>query len=238
MSRTLKTAGFTLLEVLIATAILSLSLTAIFSAQGGAVRAVARARHMDVAIGLARCKMSEIEEQLRVDGFPELDQEETGACCEGNEDGFMSCRWQVERATFPDAQLGGLDLDASLEPGKMDNIKDPFAGRSEDGAAGDLSTLAGNLAGGGDEGGIGGVDGVASMVMGLVYPDLKVMLEASTRRVTVVVHWPEGKNEQTMVVSQWLTKPQPGALADPDEEDAADGSSGGTTGTTAAGSNR
>jgi general secretion pathway protein I len=227
-----KQAGFTLLEVLIAIAILGLSLTAILSAQGGAVRAVARARHIDVAVGLLRCKMSEIEEQLRVEGFPELDQEDNGPCCEGDEDGFMTCAWRIERSTFPDPELGKLDLDTTLNPGNIDNFKDPFAGRGEDGTASDLGTLASNLTGDAEGGGIGGVGGIASMIMGLVYPDLKVMLEASTRRVTVEISWPEGKREQSIEIAQWLSKPQPGALADPDTEDAASSGGTATTGTT------
>ena len=60
--------GFTLLEVLVAVAILGLGLTAILSAQFSAVSGVAHARHMSLAVGLARCKMSEIEQQLKVEG--------------------------------------------------------------------------------------------------------------------------------------------------------------------------
>jgi general secretion pathway protein I len=58
------------------------------------------------------------------------------------------------------------------------------------------------------------------------------MLEASTRRVTVEISWPEGKREQSIEIAQWLSKPQPGALADPDTEDAASSGGTATTGTT------
>jgi len=53
--------GFTLLEVMIAVAILGLSLTAIFSSEVGAANIAARARRQNVAATLARCKMGEIE---------------------------------------------------------------------------------------------------------------------------------------------------------------------------------
>ena len=62
--------GFTLLEVLVAVAILGLGLTTILSAQFSAVIGTAHARHMSVAVGLARCKMSELEDHLQRDGFP------------------------------------------------------------------------------------------------------------------------------------------------------------------------
>ena len=53
--------GFTLLEVMVAVAILGLGLTAVLSAMFGSVKGVAHARGISVAVGLARCKMSEIE---------------------------------------------------------------------------------------------------------------------------------------------------------------------------------
>src|SRR5262249_13241426 len=66
--------GFTLLEVMVAVAILGLGLTAILSAQAGAFASAAHARHVSVATGLARCKMSEVEEHLAgPEGYPELD---------------------------------------------------------------------------------------------------------------------------------------------------------------------
>jgi hypothetical protein len=66
---------------------------------------------------------------------------------------------------------------------------------------------------------------MASMVMGLVYPDLQPMLEASIRKVTVVVHWNEGRNERELSVTQYVTSPQQGGfdpLAAEGVDDAAD----------------
>ena len=64
-----QTRGFTLLEVMVATAILGLGLTAILSAQAGAFATAAHARNLSVATTLARCKMGEIEEHLYRDGI-------------------------------------------------------------------------------------------------------------------------------------------------------------------------
>src|SRR5262249_21601545 len=89
--------GFTLLEVMVAVAILGLSLTAILSAQAGSFAASAHARNISVATGLARCKMSEIEEHLLRDGYPELDEADNGVCCEGDETPNMRCAWKVEK---------------------------------------------------------------------------------------------------------------------------------------------
>ena len=109
-----RSSGFTLLEVLVAVAILGLSLTAIMSAQYSAVVGVSHARNMSAAVGLARCKMSEVEQQLREEGFQELDTSDDGPCCEGDRSDVI-CEWSVERPVFPEAELGELNLNSELE---------------------------------------------------------------------------------------------------------------------------
>ncbi|HHH11158.1 MAG TPA: prepilin-type N-terminal cleavage/methylation domain-containing protein, partial [Sorangium sp.] len=205
--------AFTLLEVMVAVAILGLSLTAILSAQFGAVKAVEHGRHMSVATGLARCRMSEIEIQLAVDGFQELDEVSQGPCCAGDDNPRMMCEWRIEKPTFPEPQYGQLDLDSSL--GGDGNALGKLAQGAKDGSldgAKNLGDVANVLGGqeGVDDLAAGGVGGVASMVMGMVYPDLKAIFEASTRRVTVSVVWQEGGSDYDLTVVQWVTKPQPG----------------------------
>jgi hypothetical protein len=71
------------------------------------------------------------------------------------------------------------------------------------------------------------------MAMGLIYPQLKGMLEASIRKVTVRVVWPEGPLERDVTVTQYITNPQQGGLLTVDESMAggAGGGSGVGTGT-------
>ena len=61
-----------------------------------------------------------------------------------------------------------------------------------------------------------GTSGMEGMVMGLVYPSLKPMLEASIRRVTVTVKWSEGQRARELEVTQFLTRPQEGQLGTAD----------------------
>src|SRR5690606_12245051 len=68
MSARTKTQGFTLLEVMVAMAILSIGLVAIFSSEVGAMNIGLRARRTDMATLLARCKMAEIEEHVANQG--------------------------------------------------------------------------------------------------------------------------------------------------------------------------
>lgn len=226
--------GFTLLEVLVAVAILGLSLTAILAAQAGAVSGTGHAKNLGVAVGLARCKMTELEEHLRVDGLPEVSEEGSGACCNDAETPPFSCSWLVERPTFPDAEFGKLDLDAGLDTTPLGKLAADGSEQLAKGA--DLGSLAQNLAGGeGDlaELASGGVQGLASMVMSLVYPDLKTMFEASMRRVTVTLTWTEGSKSYDFQVVQWVAQPQPGMLGDTSEleDQAAGAGSGSGTGT-------
>src|SRR5689334_21249924 len=83
--------GFTLIEVLVAVAILGLGLTAILAAQAGTFASVGHAKHLSQASGLLRCKMSEVEEDLRVNGFDIQDVENSGPCCDGTDDMLMTC---------------------------------------------------------------------------------------------------------------------------------------------------
>jgi hypothetical protein len=54
-------------------------------------------------------------------------------------------------------------------------------------------------------GGDGMMDGIAALVMQIVYPDLKAIFEAGTRRVNVRVSWYEGKKEYSIELEQWVT---------------------------------
>ncbi len=213
--------GFTLLEVMVAVAILGLGLTAILSAQASAVSATSHARHMSVAVGLVRCKMTEIEEQLALEGLPEVDDEDSGPCCEGDETPNMSCRWSIDRPEFPEPDLGALDLDAELDTdtdqlgalstlarsGQGQDVFTPDAGVEDV-----VSTLAGGGEGDMAAAAVGGVDAIAAMVMTMVYPDLKAMFEAATRRVTVTLTWTEGAREYDIEVVQWVVNPRQGGI--------------------------
>ncbi len=219
--------GFTLLEVMMAVAILGLGLTSILSAQFSAVKTASHARHMNVAIGLARCRMSEIEEELRVDGFQELDSHDSGLCCEGSETANISCEWFVEKPTFPDPDFGSLDLDSDLDTTSLGKLAGGAAEGSGAPGAGDIGSLTEALSGG-DLGEVaaGGIGGVASLVMSIVYPDLKTLFEASTRRVTVVLTWTEGTQTYDIELVQWVTQPQPGMAGElPEGDDVASGAS-------------
>src|SRR3954467_4429836 len=95
--------GFTLLEVLVAIAILGLGLTVILGSQVGLFSSASRGERIGVATNLLRCKMSELEVKLLQDGYPIGDQHDEGPCCgddDANED--YSCSWKIEQVKLPE----------------------------------------------------------------------------------------------------------------------------------------
>ena len=111
--------GFTLLEVMIAVAILGLSLTAIFSSEVGAANVAARARRQNIAATLARCKMGEIEQTIAIEGLPAVDKKDTDSCCEHAPVEGFECEWIVDRIILP--ELGAQD-----DEGEDDQAIDPM----------------------------------------------------------------------------------------------------------------
>ena len=73
--------GFTLLEVLVAIAILGLGMTAILSAQTGLFASSSYAERISLASGMVRCRLSELELKLNKEGYPLTDQKDEGNCC-------------------------------------------------------------------------------------------------------------------------------------------------------------
>ena len=102
--------GFTLLEVLVAIAILGLGLTVILSSQVGLFSSAQRAETLSVATNLARCKMSEEEVELLTKGYPLVESHDEGECCEDEDSRGFRCEWKVERVELPQPQeLSGGD---------------------------------------------------------------------------------------------------------------------------------
>lgn len=232
--RTSRQAGFTLLEVMVAVAILGLGLTIILSSQVGLFSSASRGEHLTIASNLLRCKMSEIELTSAQKGFQLTDETDDGPCCDDESEGF-TCSWKIERVELPPLPENSMDADggapgpagsASLSgPGDL-NMATPGAAPGAGGPFGALmgitATQGASLGDKATPGsvmqqlGSTGTSGMEGMVMGFVYPSLKPMLEASIRRVTVKVMWKEGARARDMEVTQFLTRPQEGMLGTAD----------------------
>ena len=199
--------GFTLLEVMIAVAILGLSLTAIFSSEVGAANVAARARRQNVAATLARCKMGEIEEIVAIEGLPALEKKDTDACCEHAPIEGYECEWIVERIILPElgAQEGQEgDEDESEQDRSQRRLTETYDDINAQGGGTPQEVIAGQAG------------NLTSMALELGYPILKPFLEEQVRRATVTVRWKEGPREIGFDVVQYLVSEQ---IASPDPND-------------------
>lgn len=126
-------AGFTLLEVMLALAILALGLTMTSESQQMSMRQVFRAKMMTIATLLAREKMIEVEDELFEEGFSEFDEEDTGDF--GRDFKKFSYKVTIEKVELP-AVADSEGLSQTLTEG---------AGDEGEGAAGGMAALGGQM---------------------------------------------------------------------------------------------
>ena len=198
--------GFTLLEVMIAVAILGLSLTAIFSSEVGAANVAARARRQNVAATLARCKMGEMEQVIAIEGLPAIEKKDTDACCEHAPVEGFECDWLIERIILPElgatgGEEGEEDADRSLAQRANETLDEVQAAETTQQV---LAGESGNL---------------AMLALELGFPILKPFLEEQVRRATVTVRWKEGPKERGFDVIQYLVSEQPAPVDETAEEE-------------------
>ncbi|RZO56956.1 MAG: prepilin-type N-terminal cleavage/methylation domain-containing protein [Sandaracinaceae bacterium] len=193
--------AFTLLEVMVAVAILGIALTAIFSSEAGAIRVGARARHMSVASLLARCKMGEIEENILREGMPAVSDDGRDECCEGGEQQGFRCEWSVERVELPDA----LDMGADDPTSALGSLTGDHEGDTANPA--DMQNALAGAAGG---------DALGSFAVQFAFPVLRPAIEEQVRRATVTVFWAEGEDERSFDVVQYLVADQ-GSMTSADD---------------------
>jgi general secretion pathway protein I len=209
--------AFTLLEVMVAVAILAIALTAIFASEAGAIRVATRARFTTTATLLARCKMAEIEEQTMRDGLPAVSAAGVDECCEEGEVEGFECEWEISRIVLPDqAALGD-------EEGGGDALAGLAGAGGEGGEAPDVASLMGGMMGGGG-------DMMSELALTYAFPVIKPQLEEQVRRARVTVRWHEGEREQSFDVVQYLVAEQlPAAITNQAADQAIQGMTGGAT---------
>ena len=171
-------AGFTLLEVMIAVAILSITLVTLLSVVTSNMRATRHARLTTTATFLARGKMVELEDQVLENGFSTDDESAEGTFKEQDHPEF---RWDsiIERVELP--------ADAALK--QRDEATDKMKDSDNNNP---MSLISGFLGG---------------MMSSFIEP-IRLGLQEAVRRVTVHVSWDEwGRPNQTIEVVQYLTDP-------------------------------
>lgn len=230
--------GFSLLEVMVSVAILGLALTVILSAQGGLSAGNRTAENQSIAAGLVRCRMTEVEERLVKLGYPLVDEiVDEEPCCSEVQNPRFTCDHKIEKIELPQPNAGGAGdggLNLATAASGAAGANNPIsAGLNFDAG---LQGMGNNLMS--QMGAAGGAGGILDMVMSLVYPSLKPMMEASIRRITVTVRWREGINARQIPIVQFVSNPMAAGFAQGDMfgDAGVNGLDGGTP--AASGSNR
>ncbi|HXU84036.1 MAG TPA: prepilin-type N-terminal cleavage/methylation domain-containing protein [Polyangia bacterium] len=173
--------GFSLLEVMVAIAIMALSLVVIVRITSMNVRAAAHARMITTATFLARSKLAAVEDDIISLGFTDSDEENAG---DFSDEGQRNFRWEslVERVELP------TDVAAQAQEAASDKTMEAQTGPS----ANPMAAMAGMMGG----------------FMSTLIEPVRVGLQESVRRVTVKVMWDEvGRDEQSFEVVTYMTDP-------------------------------
>ncbi len=167
--------GFSLLEVMVALAILSVGLVLLMQVQARSARLAIEAREMTVATMLARGKLYDCQTDLLKKGFSIGDYDEEGSF---DDEGYPSFYWECHayKPDMPTADAG----DISGAAGKMGM-----------GAASDAADASGQ-------------NPAQEMGMQFIAPVLSQMssvLGDSIRELVVIVRWGDGEDRQEMTVT-------------------------------------
>ena len=170
-------AGFTLLEVMIAVAILSITLVTLLSIVTNNIRATHHAKLTTTATFLARAKMVELEDQVLENGFSTDDESADGNFKEQNLPEF---RWDsiIERVELP--------ADAALK--QRDDAQD----KMKDSTGDPMSMISGFLGG---------------MMSSFIEPIRLGLQESVRRVTVHVTWDEWGRPMQTLEVVQYLADP-------------------------------
>lgn len=145
--------GFTLLEVMIALALLGLALVVLIKSAAGSIFNAEEAHMMGVATDLARARMYEEEETLIKDGFSDTDTTSIEQCTGTGDDGFKPCDpelWQDVTCcvNVQQIELPSMDVLQQMVMGKAQSMAAAgSAAAAAAAAAGSGSGSAGDLAG-------------------------------------------------------------------------------------------
>ena len=187
--------GFSLLEVMIAMAILSGALTWLVVGVSRNIKAENHAKLMTTATFLAREKMVDVEDDLYDKGFGEFEKEQSGTF---DDKGFARFGWRaiVDKVELPSAE----QLQTVLSNAQQ--AKQTLQGGSTDPALAQQAGATGNPAG--DSSSSNPLTAGAS-ALSSQFGVIKDVLEQAIRRVTIKIAWTEGRTPQEVELVAYYT---------------------------------
>jgi len=172
-------AGFTLLEVLIALAILASALTILMGSMANAGQQAAYSNDLTTATQLARGKMYDVEYKLMDDGFSELEQTYSG---DFTDDGHPEISWE--------AKVRPVEIPEEAKEQFLAQINTQLFGDQSQGA------LKGNAA----------FSAMLPMLIGQL-PQIINNIGRKVRRIDLVVSFPFGGKEYPLKVTEYMADP-------------------------------
>lgn len=197
MSQPLQSKGFSLLEILIAMAILSFSLVALFGHQGVIIQSIDYSNRVSQAIFLLEGKLLDVKHKILTDSVDVYDN-----CDEGDfkDEGFrgrgiQEYRWKV--CAFK------LEIQEGASEQLTERLSSILMGAGDSGA----------LSGLGGPGGLGGNDPMAgleraqgqiAMASGMI-PTFLQQLEDQIRKVQIEVSWRDQTQTRKVLLERFVT---------------------------------
>jgi general secretion pathway protein I len=210
--------GFTLLEVIVALAILGMSMMAIFNINSEAIYAHVYAKKLTVATLLARSKMTDIEQELFDKGF-QVDDDDQGG--DFSEEGWPSFKWRAKiiapktNGLSPDQLLGAI-FGIPMGGGKGDAsgigaLAGMFgAGQTPPGGSSTSAPIPG-MGGSNPANSILSAMGPASGLIQTQFQGLVDQLTKAVREVHLTVTWKEGKLTESFDIVTHIVSLGPGS---------------------------
>ncbi len=179
--------AFTLLEVMVAIAILAFALLSVSDIVSGSLRSQVLARDLEVATLLARGKMAELTEKYEREGFSLGGDEEDGTF---EDEGHPEFKWRA-KAIEPQGTLDGKALAGILLGGG--SIQDFLAPKADADGRQQVNPLA---------------EGMAA----IVEQQLNVLAQSvkqGVRELRLTVSWKEGARDESFTVTTHLVVIKP-----------------------------
>ena len=215
----MRSRGFTLLEIMVALALLGLGLVVLIKSAANNIRASEESHMMGIATDLARGKMYDVEEQLLKDGFTDTDQSQTDPKpfdAEGWPNIYYS--YKVEQVEMPDfdqltaMSQGRQGSGAYAGTGSANYYGSAFgsayAGFGSDAIGGFQNSALGSMLGmfGGGTGGVTGSQ--AGALIQSQYSMFQQILKVSVRKVTLTLTYQVLGSDRDMKFVAFFTDPQ------------------------------
>ena len=185
--------GFTLLEVMIAMMIVSISIVAIAGINSGSMGMHSYAKRLTVATLLARSKMSDVEQKLLSEGLPADDETEDG---DFSDEGFPDFRWKAEIIRPKTEEIQVADMLQSLGVGSGDDSA--LSGFLSGQMLSNSSFYGGDSSNSGISTDIGSALGASGLLGGALTTQLQSMVDnlgQTVREVRLTVSW-GGKDKE------------------------------------------